>query len=148
MRYEDKTKEQVISELHDLYQVNEELHNQIDECSQIVEKYMDLFYNAMDIVYIHDLEGKIINTNKAAEQMFKYITGLDKLTSILELISLEEYQNIMQKIGAEIIAGATVSHEIELQAKDRVLVCLEVNLRLLYKNNQAYAIHCAARDIK
>ncbi|PKM77819.1 MAG: diguanylate cyclase [Firmicutes bacterium HGW-Firmicutes-15] len=148
MRYEeDRTKEQIISELHDLHQVNKKLQNQIDESLQILDEYRDLFYNAMDIIYIHDMEGKIINVNKAAEQMFNYITGLDKITSILELISQEEYQKIMQEIRAEITPGATVSYELELQTKDKVLVYLEVNLRQIYKNNLVYAIHCVARDI-
>ena len=36
------------------------------------ERYRDLFENANDIIYILDLDGRIISTNRRAEQTFGF----------------------------------------------------------------------------
>jgi diguanylate cyclase (GGDEF)-like protein/PAS domain S-box-containing protein len=150
MNFEDKTKEQLVREFEDLQQTNKKLQNKVEEYLQIeeeYEEYKDLLNNTIDIIYIHDLEGKIKYLNKAGEKLFEYITGLDQFNSIFEVISSEEYQNIIQEFKTEITTGAVSRYEFELLAQDNALVYLEVNIRLLNKNNQAHAIHGVARDV-
>ncbi|PKM77900.1 MAG: hypothetical protein CVU90_04075 [Firmicutes bacterium HGW-Firmicutes-15] len=144
---ENKTKEQLIKELTELQQINEDLQIDIQKCMQTQEEYQDLLNNANEIMFIHDLEGNFIFTNKAGEQILGYLPGQFKITSFFDILPQEYHQNARDMIRKKINEHITTTYEVQVMAKDGNLVDLELSTRLIYKDSRPYAVQGIAQDI-
>ncbi len=112
------------------------------------ERYRELFENATDIVYTHDLEGRITSMNKAGVRTSGFTESEMLGKSIAELVRPEmlEYALAMTRrklAGTE----AQTTYDIEIIAKDGRVVPLEVSSRLVFEGDQAAAVQGIARDI-
>lgn len=113
---------------------------------QSEERYRDLVENALDIIYVHDLDGNYTSINQAGEK----ITGFsrDEILSMNMAGSIApEYLGKARKMMAAKLEGKEVTaYEIELIAKDGHRIVLEINSRLVYDNGVPVAIQGIARD--
>jgi len=109
--------------------------------------YMDLFENANDVIFILDLYGNFVSLNKAAQSVFKYSLADLANINIRELVApdyLYLIEDILNNITTE---QPGINYELEIVAKDKTLVPLELRVRQLQKNGRAYALQGIARDI-
>lgn len=110
-------------------------------------RYRDLFENANDLIYIHDLRGNYLSVNKATERVFGY-TREEALRMNIQDIAAPEHLNLARRMIADKIAGTNkTAYEVECIAKDGRRLTLEVNTSLIYKDDVPVAVQGIARDI-
>jgi two-component system, sensor histidine kinase and response regulator len=111
------------------------------------EKYRDLFENANDIIYTHDLEGNYTSVNKACETIAGYNHDESLKMNISQVIA-PEYLAMARKTVARKATDTTPSvYELEMIHKDGHRVVLEINSRLTYEGTRPTGVQGMARDI-
>jgi PAS domain S-box-containing protein len=111
-------------------------------------RYRDLFENANDIIYTHDLRGNFSSINKMGER----VTGYDREeilgTNIARLVApgyaALASENISRKLAGDMDSA---TYEIEIICKDGKSLPLEVSTRLIYEGNDPVGVQGIARDI-
>jgi PAS domain S-box-containing protein len=111
------------------------------------ERYRELFENARDALYVHDLSGRYTSFNRAAEELSGYsrdeILGKHFSNFVAPRSLKDARTNLCKKLDLE---GET-TYEIELIKKDRSRVPVEVSSRLIYEKGRPVGIQGVARDI-
>jgi PAS domain S-box-containing protein len=111
------------------------------------ERYRELFENAKDAIYVHDLSGRYTSVNRAAEQL----SGFPR-----EEIIGKHYSNFMAprhlkyartNLVKKLDEVPETTYEVDLITKDRRRVPVEVNSRLIYEHGVAVGVQGTARDI-
>ena len=111
------------------------------------QRYRELFENANDIVYTHDLAGNFTSLNNTGERITGYTREEAVKLNIGQIIAPEHLARAKEMISRkEVIEGATV-YELDIVAKDGRRVPLEVSTRLVYANGQPCGVQGIARDI-
>ena len=115
---------------------------------QSEKKYRDLFENANDIIYAHDLDGNIISVNAAGERTYGYTRDEMKRINIRDIVDPAFQPIVMEKIRSKIEGGGpTGPYEILTYAKERRPVWVEVSTRLTHDEEGRAVIEGIARDI-
>jgi diguanylate cyclase (GGDEF)-like protein/PAS domain S-box-containing protein len=111
-------------------------------------RYRELFEDANDIIYVHDLSGNFISTNKAAESIFGY-TKAEALSLNIGQIAVPEHVERVRNQLARKVAGDTAQtvYEVDCIRKDGERVTLEVNSSIVLKDGKPLAVQGIARDI-
>lgn len=111
------------------------------------ERYLDLFENANDIIYSHDLQGVITSINNSGQELLgrteKELLG----TNIESLIEPEDLPIARKQIASKIAGAPRTSYEVRVRARNGQSLILEVNSRLLFENGKPVGIQGIARDI-
>jgi two-component system, sensor histidine kinase and response regulator len=111
------------------------------------ERYRELFENANDVIFLHDLKGKIIAVNRAAE----YLTGYSR-TELLgqnfdQLVAEEKRHQTHDSIRAHLGGSPTQHYELPILSKFGKRRFLEVSTRIIYRRGHPFAIQGIGRDI-
>lgn len=112
------------------------------------ERYRELFENANDLIYTHDLAGNFTSLNKTGERITGYTRGEAGSLNIAQVIAPEHLalaREMMTRRSGE-VDEATV-YELDIIAKDGRRVPLEVSTRLVYQNGEPCGVQGIARDI-
>ena len=110
-------------------------------------RYRELFENANDIIYTHDLQGFFTSINKAAERLSDY-TQAEALQMHISQVLVPEHLALANQVTARQLAGETVPpYELEILTKEGRRVQLELHTRLLTHEGQPIGIQGIARDI-
>jgi diguanylate cyclase (GGDEF)-like protein/PAS domain S-box-containing protein len=112
------------------------------------ERYRDLFENAREMILAHDMQGRIITVNRAAEKITGYsefellsMTAGDLIPAELQSFARDVFKRLCE-------TKDPVSYEIEILAKDGRRVPLEVSQRLMLdENGQPLLTQGISRDI-
>ncbi|MDQ3134525.1 MAG: PAS domain S-box protein, partial [Acidobacteriota bacterium] len=111
------------------------------------ERYRELFENANDIVYTHDLAGNFTSLNKTGERITGYPREEAVKLNIGQVVAPEHLARANEMISRkEGVDGATV-YELDIIAKDGRRVPVEVSTRLVYANGAPVGVQGIARDI-
>jgi len=112
------------------------------------QRYRELFENAHDAIWLHDLKGNIIAANKACVRLTGY--DLEELCSLktTELISAESF-GIARSIEKNLIRGRAPGSlgELKLVKKDGTEALIQLASSLVYGNGHPTAFQCVARDV-
>ena len=111
------------------------------------ERFRDLFDNARDIIYTHDLEGNYISVNKAAERIFGYSQEEIVNMNINSLVAPEDLELAFQKLSEKFKGVKQAVYEITAITKDGQKVILEINSCGVYQDGNLVAVQGIARDI-
>ena len=111
------------------------------------ERFRELFENANDVIFIHDLKGKIIALNRAAEAMTGYTRSELLGRSFDNLVAPEERTKTQDSIRAHLGGSATQHYELQLMAKSGGARFLDVSTRIVYRRGHPVAIQGIGRDI-
>jgi PAS domain S-box-containing protein len=111
------------------------------------ERFRELFENANDVIFLHDLKGKIIAVNRAAE----YLTGYSR-TEVLgqnfdQLVADEARHQTHDSIRAHLGGSPTQHYELPILSKFGNRRFLEVSTRIIYRRGHPFAIQGIGRDI-
>jgi PAS domain S-box-containing protein len=146
--------ERVASRTSELARANEGLTAEIQERKQFElalreseERYRELFENANDIIYTHDLLGNYTSVNKANEKVTGYSTEEALRLNVNQVIAPEYIDVARSMVMTKSPDNSASSYELEVIAKDGRRVALEINSRLSYLNGQAVGVQGIARDV-
>ncbi|HEY0430010.1 MAG TPA: EAL domain-containing protein [Pyrinomonadaceae bacterium] len=114
---------------------------------QSEEQYRDLFENANDLIYTHDLKGNFTSLNRAGES----ITGFareEALQMNLAQVVAPEYINEARARTTRKLAGEDPSaYELEIISKNGQRVSLELSTRLIFQNDRPVGVQGIGRNI-
>ena len=111
------------------------------------ERYRELFENAKDAIYVHDLEGNYIRVNRAAETLSGYSREEIVGHNFIEFVAPEHIQQVRKNFCAKLGKQGETSYEIDVIAKDGHRVPVEVSSRAIYENGLLVGVQGMARDI-
>ncbi|MDQ2974354.1 MAG: PAS domain S-box protein, partial [Acidobacteriota bacterium] len=104
------------------------------------ERHRNLFENANDIIYTHDLEGNYTSVNKVCQKVTGYTTTEALEMNVRQLIAPEFLAFATEMVARKGTGKSQAAYEIEVIAKDGHRVTLEVNSRLTFQNGKPFAV--------
>ena len=95
---------------------------------QSEERYRNLFENANDIIYVHDLNGNYISINHAVERVFGYKREEVLQLNMSQIAAPDQLKLVRDKLSKK-IDGTTkqTAYELDCLRKDGTPITLEVN---------------------
>lgn len=115
---------------------------------QSEERFRNLFENANDIIYVHDLDGNYVSINQSAERVFGYSRDEALKLHMSEIVAPEHLELARRKLS-EKLTGVTkqTAYELDCVRKDGSRLTLEVNTTVMFKDGMPVAVQGIARDI-
>jgi len=118
-----------------------------DILDQSEAPYRDLFENSRDAIYVHDLNGRYVLVNRAAEKLSGYtrdeIIGRHYSNFVLPMYLKRVRENFCRKLDVPL----ETTYETEIICKDGSRRPVEVSSRMIYRNGEAVGVHGTVRDI-
>jgi len=111
------------------------------------EKYRELFENPTDMVYTHDLEGRLTSVNKAAERITGYSVDEALRMKFTDLVAPDFLPSAHDIIRRQIAGDSPATFELDIIAKSGHRIALEISTRPIFRNGLPFAIQGLARDI-
>src|SRR5215217_4683157 len=111
------------------------------------ERYRELFENANDVLYVHDLKGAYISVNRAAEKLTGYTREEIVGRNFSEFVAPDHIQIMRENFCAKLVEQGDTTYEVDLVAKDGRRVPVEVSSRAIYDHGVLIGIQGMARDI-
>ncbi len=112
------------------------------------EKYISLFNNAFDCIYIMDFEGNFLDANKSALDLFKFDKNEIIKLNIKELLNPAQIPSV-EKTIEKIKSGKEFDSPLKLKLKNKEgeFVHIETKSSVINQNGKPYLILGIARDI-
>lgn len=111
------------------------------------EQYRDLFENANDMVYTHDLAGNLTSLNRVGERITGYDRNEALKLNLSQLVAPECLEAASRIIDCRNAEGCTTTFEIEIVARDGRRIPLEVSARTVQRDGETEGVQCNARDV-
>ncbi len=109
--------------------------------------YRELVENASDLIYAIDLQGNFTAINRAAQRISGYSKAEALKLNIAQLVASDHLEAARQMIQTALRGEPTITHDLEIVAKDGRRVTLEISHRLLLENGLPRGTHAIGRDI-
>lgn len=111
-------------------------------------QYSQLFENANDLIYTHDLGGRFISLNQAAERITGY-TRSEATTMQIGRMIAPEYAGLHHEMMEQNVRGelSKAVYELEIVTKEGRRVPLEVSSGPLYRGGEVVGVQGIARDV-
>jgi len=112
------------------------------------ERHRALFENAHDVVYTHDLQGRITSINPAAERISGY-SREELLGKTIQDLVVPEQREYGRQQTARKVAGEAEStfYDIEIMARDGRRISLEMSTRLIHRDGKPFGVQGIGRDV-
>lgn len=128
--------------------VQEELLRRVLDREEVLrERYRELLDQSSDIVYTHDVEGRLITWNKAGELITGYTAAEVLHRGLWEMAPETLRPGVQSWIEGLAKGGAKGPFELTLLAKDGHEAALDVSTRVITQNGIPVCILGFARDV-
>ncbi|HSL72020.1 MAG TPA: PAS domain S-box protein, partial [Longimicrobiales bacterium] len=111
------------------------------------ERYRELFENANDLLYTHDLQGNFTSVNNACVTTTGYSQGELLEMNLADLVAPEHLELAGQMMRHKVRQGGPTTYELSIVARDGRHVPVEVSTRLVVEKGRAVGVQGIARDI-
>ena len=112
------------------------------------ERYRDLFENANDIIYIHDLDGNFLSANAMTERLMGYSKAEVIGLNLSQIVAPEFLEVAKKNLSGKLLERAeSTIYKIDITCKDGGRLPVEVSTRLIYEGGRAVAVQGIARDV-
>ncbi|HEX8492393.1 MAG TPA: PAS domain S-box protein [Pyrinomonadaceae bacterium] len=111
------------------------------------ERYRELFENANDIIYMHDLQGNFTSLNKTGERITGYSREEAVRMNIADILAPEQLEIARQMIDRKRSEKVSTVYELEIISKEGSRVALEVSTRLIHSDGVPIGVQGIARDV-
>jgi diguanylate cyclase (GGDEF)-like protein/PAS domain S-box-containing protein len=111
------------------------------------KEYRDLFENANDLIYTHDLKGNFTSLNRAGEKITGYSRDEALNMNISQVVAPEFLAAAREMITEKLENGSTTAYELEIISKSGQRVSLELSTRLITLDGIPVGIQGIGRDI-
>jgi two-component system cell cycle sensor histidine kinase/response regulator CckA len=123
------------------------IRQRLEAEAALEEQYRELFENATDIVYTHDLQGNFTSINRAAENILGYTHAELLSLNGFQIVAPEYRQLSSDMLKQKLTTGAVTTYEMEFLTKDGRRIWVDVSTRLVVQNGEPISVHGVARDI-
>src|SRR5829696_4811320 len=110
------------------------------------ERYRELFENANDIIYTHDLQGNFTSLNRSGERITGYSREEAALMNVADVIAPEYLSLAREMIAHKASENLSTVYEIDIISKHGRRVRLEVSTRLIFSDGKPVGVQGIARD--
>lgn len=110
-------------------------------------RFAELFDNASDVVYVHDLDGNILALNRAGEIITGYSREEALTMNVSQVVAPEYLQTIREMVDAKLRGQPRTTYEVQLIKKDGTRIFVEVSSQIIYQNGKPFAVEGVARDV-
>jgi two-component system sensor histidine kinase DegS len=126
----------------------EKLRKTVSDMQLARQSYEELFTNASDAIWVHNLEGAITLVNKACEKLSGYPVSELIGKNIQDFLSLEGL-TLARQVKDKLLRGEIVEQRYEqrLIKKDGSEAIMQLITRLIFSDGKPQAFHNMARDI-
>ncbi|HVF22920.1 MAG TPA: PAS domain S-box protein, partial [Pyrinomonadaceae bacterium] len=111
------------------------------------ERYRELFENANDIIYTHDLQGNFTSLNRTGERITGYSRAETMKMNVADVIAPEYLNLAREMIAHKAAANVSTVYEIDIISKKGRRVRLEVSTRLIFRDGKPVGVQGIARDL-
>jgi PAS domain S-box-containing protein len=111
------------------------------------ERYRELFENAKDAIYVHDLEGTYLSINRAAEKLSGYSRAEIVGHNFKEFVAPEHVRYVRDSFWKKLAQQGETTYEVDFINKDGRRVPIEVSSRAIYENGELVGVQGMARDV-
>lgn len=111
------------------------------------QRYRELFENANDIIYTHDLRGNFTSLNKTGESVTGYTREEALTMNIADVLTPESMNTAKTMLARKAHEKIATVYELEIFTKAAKRVALEVSTRLIYQGGKPVGVQGIARDI-
>lgn len=111
-------------------------------------RYRSLFDNSRDAIYVHDFQGRFVDANQAALQLFGYGKEEINQLSLADLLAPDQLPLARQTLEELKANGNQINlTEFKTRTKDGCLVEIETMATVIYEAGRPQYIQGLARDI-
>ena len=110
-------------------------------------KYRDLFENANDLIYTHDLKGNFTSLNRAGERIIGYSRDEALTMNISQVVAPESLTAARNMTARKLAGNSATTYEVDVIAKDGRVVSLELSTRLILEKGKPVAVQGIGRDV-
>ena len=111
------------------------------------ERYRELFENANDLIFTHDLVGNLTSLNRTGERITGYSRDEAIKMNVADVIAPEFVAFAQEKIARSPAEKVPSVYEIEIIAKDGHRVRLEVSTRAIFRDGKPVGMQGIGRDL-
>src|ERR1051325_11468494 len=111
------------------------------------ERYRELFENANDIIYTHDLQGNFTSLNRSGERITGYSREEAAMMNVADVIAPEYLSLARDMMAQKASQGASTVYEIDIVSKHGRRVRLEVSTRLIFRDGKPIGVQGIGRDL-
>ena len=111
------------------------------------ERYRELFENANDLIYTHDLSGNFTSLNRSGEKLTGYSRAEAMRMNIADVLAPDYLAVARQMMGHKTAHEGSTVYELEIITKAGRRVRVEVSTRLIYRDGQAVGVQGVGRDL-
>jgi len=111
------------------------------------ERYRELFENANDIIYTHDLQGNFTSLNRTGERITGYSREETMKMNVADVIAPEYLDLAREMIAHKAAEHVSTVYEIDIISKKGRRVRLEVSTRLIFRDGKPVGVQGIARDL-
>ena len=120
----------------------------IQERERLLEaRFKDLFENANDIIFTHDLQGRLTSINTAGEALLGCTEAGCGSCGIDDFLEPPDHATYQAHLVGLRNGGARKRFEIRLHSKTGSTHTVEISARLLVSDGRPSGIQCIAQDI-
>jgi diguanylate cyclase (GGDEF)-like protein/PAS domain S-box-containing protein len=125
----------------------DELVRTLDALRESEERYRELFENATDMVYTHDLAGRLTSVNRAAERLTGYTREEALALTLEDFVDPETLPIVRANLARKLTGEERTTYELVIRGKDGRRIPLEVSSRLIVRDGKGVGVQGIARDI-
>jgi PAS domain S-box-containing protein len=112
------------------------------------ERYRELFENANDLIYTHDLAGNFTSLNKSGERLTGYSQEEARTMNIEKVVAPEHLKTARSMIAHKTVKdNVSTVYELDIIAKNGRRISLELSTRLIYREGKPFGVQGIGRDI-
>jgi PAS domain S-box-containing protein len=111
------------------------------------DRYRELFENANDLIYTHDLAGNFTSLNRSGEKLTGYSREEALRMNIADVVAPDYLSIARQMMGHKTDTDGSTVYELEIVTKAQRRLRLELSTRLIRREGQAVGVQGVGRDL-
>jgi PAS domain S-box-containing protein len=126
----------------------EKIRKTVKDMKVARQDYEELFTNASDAIWVHNLDGVITLVNKACQELTGYPVSELPGKNVREFLTAETL-SIARQVKNKLLRGQTMEQRYEqrLVKKDGSEAVMQLTTRLIVSDGKPHAFHNMARDV-
>ena len=123
------------------------IRQKLEDEAALEERFRELFENANDIVYTHDLEGRLTSVNQMGEKLLQRSRKEILSRNIVELVGEEQRPAARQWLENVVKDSGPPTAEWDFAAASGQRIKVEISTRLIERGGKVVEVEGIARDI-